>query len=199
MKAPLRIVIADDELDLREYLVETLTELGHQVVGVAQTGQELLDLCREQTPDLVITDIKMPEMDGIEAASRLYRMHPTPVILISAYHDPGLIERAEDNHVLAYLVKPIKQADLEPAIAIAIRRFEQFEELRHQAADLQQALDDRKTIEKAKGLLMKMAGIDEAAAFKRLQKLASDQNKKLVEAAQIILLAEEVTRPEKKK
>jgi response regulator NasT len=199
MKQPLRIAIADDELDMREYLQETLTDLGHQVVVVAVTGQELVEKCRAQRPDLVLTDIKMPDMDGIDAARQLYRDGPIPVILISAYHDGELIERAQADHILAYLVKPIKQADLEPAIAIALRRFEQFQQLRQQAADLQQALADRKVIERAKGILMKVGELDEAAAFRRLQKLASDHNKKLVEVAQMIVFTEEATRPEKKK
>jgi response regulator NasT len=199
MKQPLRIAIADDELDMREYLQETLTDLGHRVVVVAVTGQELVEKCRAQRPDLVLTDIKMPDMDGIDAARQLCRDGPIPVILISAYHDGELIERAQADHILAYLVKPIKQADLEPAIAIALRRFEQFQELRQQAADLQQALADRKVIERAKGILMKVGDLDEAAAFRRLQKLASDHNKKLVEVAQMIVFTEEATRPEKKK
>jgi response regulator NasT len=198
MKQPLRIAIADDELDMREYLQETLTDLGHQVVVVATTGRELVEQCQAQRPDLVLTDIKMPDLDGIDAARQLYRHYPVPIILVSAYHDTELIERAEADHILAYLVKPIKQADLEPAIAIALRRFEQFQELRQQAADLQQALADRKVIERAKGILMKVGELDEAAAFRRLQKLASDHNKKLVEVAQMIVFTEEATRPEKK-
>jgi response regulator NasT len=155
--------------------------------------------CQAKRPDLVITDIRMPDMDGIDAARQVYRDGPIPVILVSAYHDGELIERAQADHILAYLVKPIKQADLEPAIAIAMRRFEQFQELRQQAADLQQALADRKVIERAKGILMKVGELDEAAAFRRLQKLASDHNKKLVEVAQMIVFTEEATRPEKKK
>ena len=106
-----------------------------------------------------------------------------------------MIERAEADHILAYLVKPIKQADLEPAIAIATRRFEQFQALRKEAADLRQALEDRKLIEKAKGLLMKRAGLDENEAFRRLQKLASERNRKLVEVAFMILTAEEAYQP----
>ena len=90
---------------------------GHQVVAVAQTGRELVELCAATRPDLVITDIKMPDMDGIDAATQIYRNGPVPVILVSAYHDPEFIDRAEADHILAYLVKPIKQADLEPAIA----------------------------------------------------------------------------------
>ena len=161
------------------------------VVAVAETGRELIEKCREQHPDLVITDIKMPDMDGIDAASQIYRDGPIPVILVSAFHDADLIRRAEGDHILCYLVKPIKQADLEPAIGIVMRRFEQFQALRRETVDLKQALEDRKLIERAKGLLMKKAELDEADAFRRLQKLASDQNRKLVEIARMLLTAEE--------
>ena len=133
----------------------------------------------------------MPDMDGIDAAALIYRNAAIPVILVSAYHDPEFVRRAEANHIMAYLVKPIKQADLEPAIAIATRRFEQFQALQKETADLKQALADRKVIEKAKGILMKKANLDEHDAFRRLQKLASDKNNKLIEIAHMILTAEE--------
>ena len=191
MTRALRIAVADDELDMRDYFQQILPILGHEVVAVAQDGRELVEQCRELKPDLVITDIKMPDMDGIDAATQIYRNGPIPVILVSAYHDPEFIRRAESNHILAYLVKPIKQADLEPVIAIAMRRFEQFQALHKEAADLKQALEDRKVIEKAKGLLMKKASLDEHDAFRRLQRLASDKNKKLIDVAQMILMAEE--------
>ena len=191
MTRALRIAVADDELDMRDYFQQILPILGHEVVAVAQDGRELVEQCRELKPDLVITDIKMPDMDGIDAAAQIYRNGPIPVILVSAYHDPEFIRRAEANHILAYLVKPIKQADLEPVIAIAMRRFEQFQALHKEAADLKQALEDRKVIEKAKGLLMKKASLDEHDAFRRLQRLASDKNKKLIDVAQMILMAEE--------
>ena len=195
MSRHLRIVVADDEVDMRDYLQTILPCFGHTVVAVAENGQELVEKCRETRPDLVITDIKMPDMDGIDAARQIYRDFPIPVILVSAYHDQELVERAEEDHVLAFLVKPIKQADLEPAIAIATRRFEQFQALRREASDLRQALEDRKQIEKAKGLLMKRAGLDENEAFRRLQKLASERNRKLAEIAAMILTAEEAFQP----
>ena len=191
MSEPLRIAVADDEPDMRDYFRQILPLLGHEVVATAQDGRELVEQCRATRPDLVITDIKMPEMDGIEAAVALYKDTPLPVILVSAYHDAELIERAEADHIMGYLVKPIKQADLGPVIALAMRRFEQFQELRKEAADLRQALEDRKLIERAKGLLMKKAGLDEASAFRRLQKLASDKNLKLVEVARMVVTAEE--------
>ena len=191
MTRSLRIAVADDEPDMQEYYRAILPQLGHVVVAVAETGRELVEKCHDQRPDLVITDIKMPDMDGIEAARRLYCEAPIPVILVSAHHDPDYLARAEAEHILAYLVKPIKQADLEPAIGLAMRRFEQFQALEQEAANLKQALEDRKTIEKAKGLVMKKTQLDEAAAFRRLQKLACDQNRKLVEIARMLLTAEE--------
>lgn len=191
MTQPLRIAIADDEADMREYFQDVLPRLGHTVVGVAKSGRELVELCRSTRPNLVITDIKMPDMDGIDAADQIYKEGPIPVILVSAYSDPALIERAEMDHVMGYLVKPIKQTDLAPVIAIAVHRFEQFEAMRTETNDLKQALADRKVIERAKGILMKKTGLSESDAFRRLQKLASDKNRKLVEIASMILTAEE--------
>ncbi|QDV36844.1 ANTAR domain-containing response regulator [Tautonia plasticadhaerens] len=191
MNRSLRIVVADDEPDMRDYYQAILPVLGHTVAAACADGDELIRRCREEQPDLVIADIKMPGTDGIEAASRVEHDRPVPIILVSAFHDAETIGRAEADHVLAYLVKPIKQADLETAIAIALRRFEQFQDLRREAADLRQALEDRKLIERAKGVLMKRSGLDEAAAFRRLQKLASEKNLKLIELTRMILTAEE--------
>ncbi|WP_152050463.1 ANTAR domain-containing response regulator [Tautonia marina] len=191
MTRPLRIAVADDEPDMRDYYRTILPVLGHEVVAACADGEELVERCRALQPDLVIADIKMPGTDGIEASSRIERERPVPIILVSAFHDAELIDRAETDHVLAYLVKPIKQADLEPAIAIALRRFEQFQALRKEAADLRQALEDRKIIERAKGILMKRSNLDEGAAFRRLQKLASEKNLKLIELSKMILTAEE--------
>src|SRR5262249_43028276 len=109
MNRSLRIAVADDEPDMRDYFRKILPRLGHQVVSVAETGRELIEQCHQSRPDLVITDIKMPDMDGIDAAIGLYREKPVPVILVSAYHEPELIARAEADHILGYLVKPIKQ------------------------------------------------------------------------------------------
>ncbi len=191
MNRSLRVAVAEDELLMQKYLDETLTLLGYQVLFLAGTGRDLIEQCKVQHPDLVITDIRLPDMDGLSAVSVIYANEPVPVIVISAFHDPELIERAERNHVLAYLVKPIKQEDLEPCIAIAMSRFQEFRAMRQETDNLRQALEDRKLIERAKGLLMKRAGIDEPEAFRRLQKLARDKNQKLVEIAQIIVTAEE--------
>jgi two-component system, response regulator PdtaR len=192
MSQPMRIVVADDEPDMRDYFLKILPRLGHQVLAAAQNGRELLEQVRALHPDLVITDIKMPDMDGIDAATQIYRDYPVPVILVSAYHEPQLIDRAEADHIMAYLVKPIKQADLQPTISLAQRRFEQFQALRHEAQDLRQALEDRKLIERAKGLLMKKTKLGEQESFRRLQKLASEKNLKLAQLARMIITADEV-------
>jgi len=191
MSESLRIAVADDEADMRDYFQEVLPRLGHSVVAVAQDGQELVEKCRVTMPDLVITDIKMPGLDGIDAAIRVCQARPVPVILVSAHHDAALIERAETDHIMAYFIKPIKKADLVPTIALAMHRFEQFKALHEEAADLRQALADRKVIERAKGILMKKANLSEPEAFRRLQKLASEKNRKLADIATMIVTAEE--------
>jgi two-component system, response regulator PdtaR len=191
MTRSLRIVVADDEPRMLQYFQKILPRLGHEVVGTAENGTQLVDRCARTQPDLVITDINMPELDGIDAANRICEQFPLPVILVSAHSEDALIRRAEADHILAYLVKPIKQADLEPAIAIAMRRFEQFQATRQEASDLRQALEDRKIIERAKGVLMKQTGVSEPDAFRRLQKMAMDRRCKLVQAADMILAAKD--------
>ena len=193
--SPLRVAIADDEPDTLQFFQEALPRLGHEVVAAAKTGKELVEKALAASPDLIITDIMMPDMDGIQAVEHIERSRPVPVILVSAHNDAELIVRAGSDHVMAYLLKPVREADLTTAIYLAILRFEHFQKLSKEAATLRQAMEDRKLIERAKGLLMKRARIDEPEAFRRLQKLASDKNKKLVEIAQIILVAEEAFAP----
>jgi AmiR/NasT family two-component response regulator len=195
MSQHLRIAVADDEADMRDFFERMLRLCGHEVVSIAETGKELVEHCQTLHPDLVITDIKMPDMDGIDASTQICRDRPTPVILVSAYHDPQLVHRAEADHVMAYLVKPIGQADLGPAIAVAISRFQELQALRKETGDLKQALADRKIIEQAKGILMKVTGADEKDAYKRLQQLAADKNQKVIDAAQSVLAMERALRP----
>jgi len=187
----LKIALADDEPDTREFFRVVLARLGHEVVVEAETGQQLAERCRMAPPDLILTDIKMPDMDGIAAAEIVNRDREVPVILVSAHHDAELIVRAGTDHIMAYLIKPVKEADLETAIYLAVLRFEHFQKISKEAASLRQALEDRKVIERAKGVLMKRARLDEAEAFRRLQKIACDKNKKLVEIAQMLVTAEE--------
>jgi response regulator NasT len=188
----LRVAVADDEADTRQFFRELLPLLGHSVVGVAETGQQLVEQCRTTHPDLVITDVRMPDMDGLRAAEEVNRASPVPVILITGHHDADQLAQVAADYIMAYLSKPAKPVDLQAAIQLAMLRFAHFQTLRQEAATLRQALEDRKTVERAKGVVMKRLHLDELEAFRRLQKRASDTNHKLIELAQMVLKAEEV-------
>jgi response regulator NasT len=195
MKRNLRIVVADDEADVRDYFTEILPDLGHRVVGVAATGSALVEQCRAAAPDLIITDVRMPDGDGIAAVKTLAAERFVPVILVTAFTDQEILDQAEGAQVFAYLVKPIGRPQLESAITIAWQRYEQFESLRQETTNLRQALADRKVIERAKGILMKQAQLDEESAFRRLQKLAREDNRKLADVAQMIITAQRAFEP----
>lgn len=190
MSAGLKIAVADDEALIRRYFVDILPDLGHQVLAAAADGRQLVEACTSMPVDLVITDIRMPEMDGIEAAVEICLQCPTPIILVSGYHDEDLIQRAGQTHIMAYLVKPIEKADLATAIPLARQRFEQIQQLEVETGRLRQSLEDRKLIEKAKGLLMKGTGLGEEEAFRSMQTISNNKNQKLVEIARQILAAE---------
>ncbi len=188
---PLRIAAADDDPEMRDFYARVLPQLGHEVVVLARTGSELVEQCAACWPDLLIVDIKMPEMDGLAAAAEICRRHPLPIILVSAFHSPELLQQVEDKPVLGYLVKSVKPADLEAAIAIAVKRFQELQSLRQQQEELRHALEDRKVIERAKGLLMQRTGLAEAEAYRSMQRTATRTNQKLVAVARSILTAEE--------
>jgi response regulator NasT len=188
----LRIVVADDEPEMRDYLQTVLPRLGHQVVAVAEDGRQLVERCRELNPDLIVTDIKMPGEVGIAAALSAHRERPTPVILVSAYHEPETLALALVDNVMAYLIKPVTEPDLKAAITVATLRFRHFLGLVKEAADTRQALEDRKVVERAKGIVVKRTLVNEEEAYRRLRKLASDRNSKLVEVARSVVAAEEI-------
>ncbi len=187
----LSIAVAEDQDDTREYFEELLPRLGHRVVTV-RDGRQLVEQCRQSTPDLIIADVKMPNMDGIEAAAAVNREHAVPVVLVSAYHESELLARAGQAPVMAYLIKPVKQASVEAAIATAVARFDELQASRKESESLRQALEDRKLIERAKGIVMERLVVDERVAYRRMRRLSSHQNRKLVEVSQTILAAEEV-------
>jgi len=192
MTQRLRVAVADDEQDVREYMREALPRLGHEVVAVAENGRQLADFCKKLHPDLVVTDVKMPDMDGIEMSLEVNKEKQTPVILVSAHHDAQILTRLGADHIMGYLVKPVTEADLKTAITIAMLRFRHFQTLIKESADLKQALEDRKVVERAKGILMRRLRVDEEEAFRRLRKLANDQNKKLIDVGKNVLESEEV-------
>ncbi|MGB6045126.1 MAG: response regulator [Pirellulales bacterium] len=187
----LRISIADDDAFVRRYFEETLTDMGHEVVSVAENGRQLVQQCGEEKPELVISDIKMPEMDGIDAAIEISKQHSVPIILVSAHHDPDMIERVAASRIMGYLVKPIKRADLETAIALAWGRFETIEVLQDEWTRMHEKLKSRQVIEKAKALLMESAGLSsEHEALMQMERRASQTKSKLLDVARLILAAE---------
>jgi response regulator NasT len=187
---PLRILIADDESIRLMSLRKQLAALGHRVVGEASSGEQAVALAEATQPDLAILDIKMPVLDGIEAAQQITAARPIPIILLTAYNETELVERAAQASIAAYLMKPVAEEDLLPAITLALRRFRQFEALRREVSDLREALEARKLIERAKGILMHRLGLSEDEAFRRLQRQSQDSNRKLAEVAEAIVMAD---------
>ena len=190
--AQTRLVIADDESLIRMNLKETLVGLGYLVVGEAGDGVSAITLARQLQPDLVVMDIKMPKLDGIQAAEVLTQERIAPVLLLTAYSDRELVDRAREAGVVAYLVKPFREADLLPAIEVAIARFQELRSLDKQLGDLQEAMETRKIVERAKGLLMETQGLNEAEAFRRIQQLSMNTRKPMKEIAQALLLANQI-------
>ena len=188
----LRIVIADDEPIIRLDLRKTLENMGHQVVGEAGDGAKAVEAARELKPDIIILDIKMPEMDGIEAAKVITTEGVAPVLLLTAYSQKDLVDRAKDAGVFAYLVKPFKEADLLPAMEIAISRYEEFVELENEVTDLENKLDTRKAVDRAKGILMDQYGLKEQEAFRRIQVQSMNTRKSMREIAEAIIIAHNV-------
>jgi len=187
----IRVVIADDESVICMDLKEMLSNLGYLVVGEAGDGKSAVNLARELRPDVVLMDVKMPDMDGIEAAKILTEERIAPVVLLTAFSQRDLIERARGAGVVGYLVKPVQEANLAPAIEIALSRFAEFREMEKEVDDLQDQLETRKLVDRAKGILMDTQGLTESAAFRRIQKMSMNTRKSMREIAQAIILTHE--------
>jgi response regulator NasT len=192
MANQLRLVIADDESIIRMNLRETLVGLGYLVVGDAGDGVSAIHLARELRPDLVIMDIKMPKLDGIQAAKVLTEEKIAPVLLLTAYSDRELVDRARDAGVVNYIVKPFREAELLPAIEIAMARFAEFNSIATEMADLKETMETRKLVERAKGVLMDTQGLKEQDAFRKIQQLSMNTRKSMREIAQAILLTAQI-------
>ncbi len=186
-----RVIIADDESIIRLDLREMMESLGYLVVGEAGDGTSTVNLARELKPDIVIMDIKMPGMDGIDAAKILTEEKIAPVLLLTAYSQRELVQRAKEAGVAGYLVKPFREQDLEPAIEVALSRFEEFKTLEQEVEDLKEALETRKLVDRAKGILMDTQGLSEAGAFRKIQKMSMDKRVPMKEIAKAILIAHE--------
>ena len=187
-----RILIADDESLILMDLREMLTNLGYLVVGEAGDGQSAVNMARELGPDLVIMDIKMPDMDGIEAAKILTEDGIAPVLLLTAYSQQDLVERANEAGVVGYLVKPFRESNLVPAIEVTLSRFAEFRTMKKEVEDLREALETRKVVDRAKGILMDTQGLTEQEAFRRIQKMSMNTRRAMKEIAEAIVLAREV-------
>jgi len=184
-----RVIIADDESIIRMDLREMLTNLGYLVVGEAGDGRSGVNLARELRPDVAIFDIKMPGMDGIEAARILTEEKIAPVVLLTAYSQRDLVERAKEAGVVGYITKPMRESDLTPAIEVAMARFSEFRALEEEIGDLKQALETRKFVDRAKGILMDTQGLTEAEAFRKIQKMSMNKRKPMKDVAEAIILA----------
>lgn len=184
-----RVIIADDESIVRMDLKEMLTTLNYLVVGEVGDGQSAVNLARELKPDVVLMDIKMPDMDGIEAAKILTEEQIAPVVLLTAFSQKDLVDRAKEAGVVGYLVKPFREADLLPAIEVALARFGEFKQVHQEVHDLHEALETRKLVDRAKGILMDAQDLEEQEAFRRIQKMSMNTRKPMKEVAEAIILA----------
>ncbi len=185
--APLRIVVAEDEAIIRLDLCEMLAEAGYEVVGQGGDGQQAVDLTRSLRPDLVLMDVKMPVMDGITAAEIIGAEGLAPVVMLTAFSQRELVERARDAGVMAYVVKPFTLADLTPAIEVASSRWSELKSLESEIADLADRLETRKLVDRAKGLLMAQLKISEPDAFRWIQKTAMDRRLSMREVADLVI------------
>jgi response regulator NasT len=190
--AAIRILIAEDNDLVSLTLEEQLKGLGYDVIGIARSGAEAVNLAGRLKPDLIMMDIRMPEMEGTEAAARIRDAMPTPIIMLTAYADKETIKKAEAAGALAYLVKPVNENELPPAINIAMARFKELQSLRSQVNELEDSLEARKLIERAKGILMQRLGLNERDAYERLRQRARDKRAKMKDIAQAIIEAEEL-------
>ena len=182
-----RAVVAEDEALIRMDVVETLTEAGFEVVGEAGDGERAVELATELRPDVVVMDVKMPVLDGISAAERIGKAHLAPVVLLTAFSQTELVERARDAGAMAYVVKPFSPADLLPAVEIAISRYAQITALESEVADLAERFETRKRVDRAKGLLMTKMGLTEPESFRWIQKTSMDRRLTMREVADAVI------------
>lgn len=194
-QTPRRVVIAEDEALIRMDLAEMLGEEGYDVVGQAADGQRAIDLARELRPDLVVLDVKMPVLDGIAAAEVIAGERIAPVVMLTAFSQRELVERARDAGAMAYLVKPFQRSDLVPAIEMAVSRFAEITVLEREVSSLHEQAETRKLVERAKGILQEQRGLSESESFRWIQKTAMDLRLSMRQVAEGVLM-HGVTAPE---
>lgn len=189
MMKKLKILLADDEAILRLDLREMLTDAGHEVIGEAANGEEAVKLARELKPEFVIMDVKMPIMDGLTAAKLIAADNIAPVLLLTAYSQQDIVEKASEAGVIAYLVKPIREEQLFPAMEIAQKRFMEMQKLNMELAQLKDSLETRKLLDRAKGILMAAHGMTEQEAYRKMQQFSMAKRISLKELAESIIAA----------
>lgn len=187
-----RILIVDDESLIRIHLRELLVKLGYDVVAEASNGAIAVNLVRKTRPDVVLMDIKMPDSDGLDAARQIVHERLAPVVLLTAFTDNELVSAARTAGVAGYIVKPVRETELAPVIEIALARFTELQELRAQVEELEEALETRKLVERAKGVLMETHGLSEGEAFHRMRKTSMDTRKSMKEVAEAIILSHKI-------
>ena len=188
----LKVLVAEDDALVALSLRGQLTELGHEVVGEARNGAEAVQLASETEPDIILMDIKMPDMDGLTASKSIMDQNPTAIVILTSYTDDAFIRAADLVGVMNYLVKPVDEKELAPALRIAHSRFREMLDLRRESESAQQALRERKMVERAKGILMRRLGVGEEEAYEHMRRKARDRRIKMAELAQTILAADDV-------
>jgi two-component system, response regulator PdtaR len=189
-----RVLVIDDHDPSRKKLVSILTESGYEVVGEGASGATGVNLATSLAPDATLMAVGLPDLDGIHAARKIMLAHPHAIVLLTSRNDAATIERAKRSGVMGYLLKPLRDCELRPAVELAIARFQEFVTLQKENEDLKKSLEARKIIERAKGILMDMQGLTEAAAFGLIKRKSMDTRKPMAEIAQAIILAEEMTK-----
>jgi response regulator NasT len=192
-----RVLVIDDHIPSRKDLTKALALGGFTVVGEGANGKSAATLAAAHAAEVILMAVGLPDIDGILAARMIMQTHPCPIILLTSHYDAKTIQRAKSSGAMGFLIKPLRECELAPAIELAISRFEQFTSLREDNESLRKTLEARKVIERAKGVLMKQAGLSEADAFSRIQRNSMDLRKPMVEIAEAILLGEKVGKKSK--
>lgn len=183
----MRVLIVDDESLIRMDLRDIIESCGHEVVAEGTNGVEALALCKKHKPDIILMDVKMPELDGIEAARQIGFHHEAPVVLLTSYSQQDLIDKARDSGVYGYLIKPVREEQLVPTLEMALGRFKSDAQLREKMAELEQSLEDRKIIQKGTGILMELYSISEVEAYNRIRTLSMNKQISIIETCNLII------------
>ena len=183
----MRVLIVDDESLIRMDLRDIIESCGHEVVAEGTNGVEALALCKKHKPDIILMDVKMPELDGIEAARQIGFHHEAPVVLLTSYSQQDLIDKARESGVYGYLIKPVREEQLVPTLEMALGRYKSDAQLREKMAELEQSLEDRKIIQKGTGIFMELYSISEVEAYNRIRTLSMNKQISIIETCNLII------------